>query len=58
MSEEEQIASLEALLNDPQFFVTRAQDFPALEAKLNGARQRVAALYARWQELEAIKSNS
>jgi ABC transport system ATP-binding/permease protein len=55
---EEEVATLEGLLNDPQFFVTRSQEFPEVEAKLAVARSRVTTLYARWQELEAIRAGA
>lgn len=53
---EEEVAECEGLLNDPQFFVTRSAEFPQIEAKLAAAKIRVAELYARWQELEAIRA--
>ncbi len=52
---EAEAAKLEALLNDPQFYFTRAKEFPEFEAKHDAARARVAALYARWDELEALR---
>jgi ABC transport system ATP-binding/permease protein len=55
---EEEVASLEGLLNDPQFFVTRSQEYPEVEARLATARAQVTALYARWQELEAIRAGA
>jgi ABC transport system ATP-binding/permease protein len=55
---EEEIATLEGLLHDPQFFVTRSQEFPEVEAKLASARTHVTALYARWQELEAVRAGA
>ena len=58
MHGEEEVSSLEALLNDPQFFVTRSAEFPEVEAKLASAKERVATLYGRWQELEAIRAGA
>ena len=55
---EEEVAALEKLLADPQFFVTRSSEFPAVEAKLGAAQSRVASLYSRWQELEAIRAGA
>jgi ABC transport system ATP-binding/permease protein len=58
LADEEEAARIEGLLHDPQFFVTRSAEFPALEAKLTETRARVAQLYTRWQELEAIRDAS
>jgi ABC transport system ATP-binding/permease protein len=51
---EAEVAALEATLQDPDVYATRAAEVPALVAALEAARRRVDALYARWQELEAI----
>jgi ABC transport system ATP-binding/permease protein len=51
---ETQVQELEATLNDPSFYATRAAEAPQVLARLETARQEVARLYARWAELEAI----
>lgn len=48
------VDALDNLLNDPQFFVTRAQEAPAKVQELEAAKARVAELYQRWAELEEI----
>ena len=58
LAAEQELLACETLLHDPQFFVTRSQEFPALEAKLAAAQARVTAFYTRWQELEAIRAAS
>jgi ABC transport system ATP-binding/permease protein len=45
------VANLEAQLNDPAFYSTRAKDAPAVLAELDAAKKRVTSLYARWEEL-------
>ena len=54
MAAEEEVARIEGLLADPDFFVKNAADFPKLEAELRTARSEVARLYARWEELGQI----
>ncbi len=51
---EEKSAALEATLNDPKFYTTHSGDPAKLAADLEAARKAVAALYARWAELEAV----
>lgn len=47
-------AELERTLNDPQFYATRAAEAASLTVELETAKAAVTALYARWEELEAI----
>jgi ATP-binding cassette subfamily F protein uup len=54
LTAEENVSRLEALLNNSDFFTTRAVDFPEVEAELRAARAEVARLYARWEELGQI----
>ena len=54
MAAEEEAARLEAMLNDADFHATRFAEAPAVMAALEAARARIAALYLRWEELEAI----
>ena len=53
---ESQVQKLEATLNDPAFYATRAAEAPRWVAELEAARAEVARLYARWEELEAVES--
>ena len=54
LAAEDEAARLEAQLADPEFFRKHGADFPKFEAGLRKARDQVARLYARWQELEEI----
>ena len=51
---EEAAHRMETLLADPEFYKKSGAEFPKFEAELCAARDRVARLYARWQELAAI----
>ncbi|MHB1306649.1 MAG: ABC-F family ATP-binding cassette domain-containing protein [Limisphaerales bacterium] len=51
---ETRVQELEAMLNAPAFFATRAAEAPRVIADLDAARARVTGLYARWQELDRI----
>ncbi len=53
---EAEAAAIEKLLADPEFFVSRAKEFPEQERKLEASQKTVARLYARWEELEQIKA--
>lgn len=53
LTAETRVQELETLLNDPAFFVTRAAESPRVIAELEQARNEVARLSARWQELDA-----
>ncbi|MFC7336877.1 ABC-F family ATP-binding cassette domain-containing protein [Haloferula chungangensis] len=52
---EEKAAALEAKLNDPEFQTNHFDEVPALVAELETAKDAVTAVYARWEELEALK---
>jgi ATP-binding cassette subfamily F protein uup len=54
LAAEDEAARLEAQLADPEFFRKHGADFPKFEAGLRTARDQVARLYARWQELEGM----
>ena len=56
LAAEDAAAEIERTLADPAFFVTRSREFPEWEAKLDAAKARAASLYARWEELEAIRA--
>ena len=50
---EEAVAELEGKLADPEFQKNFAE-IPGVVAKLDAAKAKVARLYARWEELEAV----
>jgi ABC transport system ATP-binding/permease protein len=52
---ESKMAELQAILNDPSIYKSRAAEVPGLVAALDQARAEVDRLYARWQELEALR---
>ena len=54
LTAEERAAELDALLNDPSFYITRSQEAAGLQADLDALREEITRLYARWEELEAI----
>lgn len=58
LAAEEKVAELDATLNDPSFYVTRSTEAEGLMAELDKAKAEVSHLYARWEELEAIKAAS
>ncbi len=58
LASESEAAEIEQMLADPEFFVARSKEFPEWEAKLDAAKARTANLYARWEELEAIRASS
>ena len=53
---EREAAEIEAMLQDPAFYASRAKEFPAWEAKLEATRARIATLYARWEQLESARA--
>jgi ATP-binding cassette subfamily F protein uup len=54
LAQEEKAAALEATLNDPEFYITRSLEAPALSAELEGVKTEVHRLYERWDELNRI----
>ncbi len=54
LAAEQAVEALDATLNDPAFYVTRAAEAPALIAELDTAKKKVATLYARWETLSAM----
>ncbi|MFD0895790.1 ABC-F family ATP-binding cassette domain-containing protein [Luteolibacter ambystomatis] len=52
---EEKVADIEAILNDPDFQMNRFAEIPETMNRLEVARENAAKLYARWEELEALK---
>ena len=55
---EAEVARLESLLAAPDFYAQHAKDWPQFEAQHLSAKDAVARLYARWEELEAIRAAS
>ena len=51
-----EIARIEGLFSSPDFHRTHATQTPQLTADLAAAQEKLAALYARWEELEQIKA--
>jgi ATP-binding cassette subfamily F protein uup len=58
LAAEENVASIEAKLSDPRFFVTHNEEAVRLAGEIDSARKEVARLYERWEELEKIRSLS
>ena len=50
---EAKATELEKLLNDPQFYATRAAEAASVTAQLEAVKAEIAKLYARWEELES-----
>ena len=50
------VSELEAKLNDPSFYIENAAEAPTLIADLERMKAEVAALYTRWEELDAIRA--
>jgi len=55
---EDRVKMLEATLSDPSVFKDRPTEVQTLIAELDAARAEVERLFARWQELDAIKEAS
>jgi ATP-binding cassette subfamily F protein uup len=51
---EARVSELQATLNSPEFYPTRAKEAPGLIAELDAARSEVTRLYTRWAELDQI----
>ncbi|MEO8428167.1 MAG: ABC-F family ATP-binding cassette domain-containing protein [Verrucomicrobiota bacterium] len=51
---ETRLKEIESTLNDPTFYSTRSREAPGLVADLQAAKDEVARLYARWEELERM----
>ena len=58
LAREEDIARLESIFASPDFHRTHATQTNQLVADLAAAKEDVARLYARWEELEALKRSS
>lgn len=51
---EDEVASIETRMNNPEFQISNYEQLPAEMEKLEAARAATAALYTRWEELQAI----
>jgi ATP-binding cassette subfamily F protein uup len=51
LAAENEVARIEALFAEPDFYTKHASDLAQFEAQLRTARDKVARLYARWAEL-------
>ena len=56
LAAEEEVTRFEAQFADPKFYAEHGAEYSKLEAELRSARDRVAQLYARWEELGKIAS--
>jgi len=52
---EAEVARIEGLFADPEFFRKHAAQVNQLTQELDAAKESVTKLYARWEELEAIR---
>jgi ABC transport system ATP-binding/permease protein len=55
---ETDVARIEAIFSDPEFYQKRGNDVGKLTAELEAGKARVDRLYTRWNELEELKSGS
>ena len=53
-----EIARIEGLFSSPDFHRTLATQTSRLNADLAAAKENLARLYARWEELEALRAAS
>jgi len=56
LSAENEVSDLEAAFAAPDFYTKPRSEIFELETQLKTARDKVAHLYARWQELELLQS--
>ena len=55
LTAEQEVARMEAVFSDPEFYVKHGQQARELTLELETARAHVTRLYERWGELEAIR---
>lgn len=55
---EQKVADTEALFLDPDFHRKHGHRTAEIQAELADAKEKVAELYARWEELEAVRAPS
>ncbi|MCP4849020.1 MAG: ABC-F family ATP-binding cassette domain-containing protein [Verrucomicrobiaceae bacterium] len=53
---EEEVNQLDSEFAQADFYLNHKEDWQDLEAKQKATRQRIAELYKRWEELEAIRA--
>ena len=58
LAAENEVARLEEMFAAPDFFAAHGDRWPALQAELAEAKTRVAALYARWEELGLLEARA
>ncbi len=58
LAAEAEVARLEALFAAPDFYQKHGHEAAALDTQLAAAREEVPRLYARWEELEAIRAGT
>jgi ATP-binding cassette subfamily F protein uup len=58
LAAEDEVARIEALFAEADFYATHAAEIPKFEAELRAARDEVARLYARWAELGEVAGAS
>jgi ABC transport system ATP-binding/permease protein len=56
LAAETEVARLNAMIAEPDFFEKHGGDYQTQQANLDAAHKRVARLYERWTELEGIKT--
>ena len=56
LTAEENVARLETMFAVPDFYEKHGDRWKELQAELDAARKKVARLYARWEELEAVRA--
>lgn len=55
---EARVAEVEALLNDPSFYITRSQEAAGLLDEVEKTKAEIIRLYARWEELDALNAST
>jgi len=55
LAAEEEVARIEVIFNAPDFYEKHGAQWKQLETDLKAGRHRIAVLYARWEELEALR---
>jgi ATP-binding cassette subfamily F protein uup len=55
---EAEVARIEGLFANPEFFRKHATQVNQLTTELDAAKETVTKLYARWEELEAIRATT
>lgn len=58
LAAEEEVVRVETALAAPDFYEKHGHEWRELETQLQKDKERVTALYARWEELEAIRAAS